>query len=175
MGVSMATDIAFAQGVLALLGGRPGRSKYFSRRSQQSSPACSAGDCAVYSSGIAIATLAVGIGVLLVLGILNLVGIRSTLVYSTLGVVVWVAFLQSGVHATIAGVLVALTVPARRRINEAGFVSRVRALLAHFEGSEITAARMLTDERQQSAIIELEEACEAVQAPLQKPEHQLNA
>jgi len=68
---------------------------------------------------------------------------------------------------------VALTVPARRRIDEAGFAGRVRTLLAHFEGGA-SAARMLTDERQQSAVIELEEACEAVQAPLQKLEHQLN-
>jgi NhaA family Na+:H+ antiporter len=112
---------------------------------------------------------------LLGLCLLNLLGIRATLVYIVLGLVVWGAFLQSGIHATMAGVLVALTVPARRRIDKADFVQRVRTLISHFEARETTSALMLTDERQQSAVLALEDACEAVQAPLQKLEHQLHA
>jgi NhaA family Na+:H+ antiporter len=127
-----------------------------------------------YSGGLNLAALGVGIGVLLVLGLFNFLGIRATLVYSVLGVVVWVAFLQSGIHATIAGVLVAFTVPARRRIDEAGFVHRVRELITRFDVRDTISAPMLTDEYHQTTVLELEDACEAVQAPLQKLEHQLH-
>jgi Na+:H+ antiporter, NhaA family len=175
-GVPMATDISFALGVLTLVGDRvPWTIKVFLTAVAVIDDLLAVLVIAIfYSGGLNLAALGVGIGVLLVLGFLNLLGVRTTFVYIALGLVIWVAFLQSGIHATVAGVLVALTVPARRRIDETRFAQRVRNLIAHFEGREATSARMLTDERQQSAVLELEGACEAVQAPLQKLEHQLH-
>ena len=88
----------------------------------------------------------------------NLLGIRTILVYGVLGIVVWLCFSQSGVHATIAGVLIAWTVPARNRIDAVNFQAR-RANPERFEASQARRAKMLTDETQQHAVIELEEAC----------------
>lgn len=176
-GVPMATDIAFALGCLALLGDRiPFGLKVFLTAVAIVDDLIAVLVIALfYSGGLHLEALAIGIGLLGLLMLSNLFGIRSILVYAVLGVLVWLAFLESGIHATIAGVLVALTIPARNRIDAPTFLRQAREILAHFEGDQPERAPMLTVESQQSAVIELEEICEHVQAPLQKIEHSLQS
>jgi len=85
-----------------------------------------------------------------------------------------VLYLAVGIVIIVVGVLVALTIPARHRIDAPTFVRRAHRLLHHLEAQEVAPSPMLTDEAQQSAVIELEELCEQVQAPLQKLEHTLH-
>lgn len=175
-GVPMATDIAFAIGVLALLGSRVP----FSLVIFVTAVAIVDDLIAVlvialfYSGGLNFTALLIGFGILAFLSAGNLFGIRNVLFYLFFGLFVWFAFLQSGVHATIAGVLVAWTVPARRLVDGPTFLARSRELLERFQGVEESHPRMITDEVQQSAVIELEDMCENVQAPLQKLEHSLH-
>ena len=175
-GVPMATDIAFALGCMALLGSRiPFALKIFLTAVAIVDDLIAVLVIAIfYSGGLNAAALGVGLVVLVALFGVNMFGIRAPIIYAVLGVVVWLAFLESGVHATIAGVLVALTIPARNRIDAPTFLARARAILDTFEQRDPEATPMLTDEQQQSAVIELEEACEHVQAPLQKMEHTLH-
>ena len=175
-GVPMATDIAFALGCLALLGSRvPFALKIFLTAVAIVDDLIAVLVIAVfYSGGLNLGALAIGVGVLLVLMLANLFGIRAPIIYAALGVLVWLAFLRSGVHATIAGVLIAFTIPARNRIDAPTFLGRAHGILGHFESSTAAPSRTLTDEVQQSAVIELEELCEQVQAPLQKIEHSLH-
>jgi NhaA family Na+:H+ antiporter len=174
--VPMATDIAFALGLLALLGSRvPFGLKVFLTAVAIVDDLVAVLVIALfYSSGINFAALGFGFGILGLLTLANLYGIRTIVPYFILGVLVWLAFLQSGIHATIAGVLVAWTVPARNRIDPAGFLQQARGILDEFEKSPLEPSRMLTDETQQHAVIHLEEVCEDVQAPLQKLEHSLH-
>jgi len=175
-GVPMATDIAFALGCLALLGDRvPVGLKVFLTAVAIVDDLMAVLVIAVfYAGGLHLVWLGVGLGVLLLLVLVNLFGIRSPLIYASLGVLVWLAFLHSGVHATIAGVLVAMTIPARRQIDAPTFLARVRGILRQFEESPSEGTQQHAVEVQQSAVIELEEVCEQVQAPLQKMEHALH-
>jgi Na+:H+ antiporter, NhaA family len=176
-GVPMATDIAFALGILALVGDRvPFGLRVFLTAVAIVDDLLAVLVIAIfYSGGINLMALGVGLIGLVVLAALNVLGVRALLVYALLGIVVWAAFLQSGVHATVAGVLVALTVPARRVINAPTFLARANALLAGFQAEAGRPdARMLTDQQQQDVVLELENTCEQVLAPLQKAEHGLH-
>jgi Na+:H+ antiporter, NhaA family len=175
-GVPMATDIAFALGCLALLGNRiPFALKIFLTAVAIVDDLIAVLVIAFfYSGGINMVALGLGFGVLGLLALANMFGIRSIIVYVALGLMVWVAFLESGVHATIAGVLIALTIPARNRIDAPTFTDRAHTIIHEFQQGELQPTPMLVNERQQSAVLELEALCEQVQAPLQKMEHSLH-
>jgi Na+:H+ antiporter, NhaA family len=175
-GIPMATDIAFTLGLLALLGKRvPFGLRVFLTAVAVVDDLIAILVIAVfYSSGISMVALGIGMGVLLLMFLANLLGIRYLIFYLVLGIVVWFAFLHSGIHATIAGVLIALTIPARNRIDPLPFLERARHLLDQFADSRLAPGQMLTDELQQSVVAQLEDACEQVQAPLQRLEHALH-
>lgn len=177
--VPMATDIAFTLGVLAILGRRvPLSLKVFLTAIAIADDLIAVLVIALfYSSQINFVALGCGLGLLALLALCNFLGVRRLLVYLGVGVVVWLAFLLSGVHETIAGVLVAWTIPARIRINPALFSAQAGALLEHFDPDlrpQQQIGPMLTDERQQSVISRLEELCEGVQSPLQRLEEGLH-
>jgi NhaA family Na+:H+ antiporter len=83
------------------------------------------------------------------------------------------AFLQSGVHATIAGVLLAMCIPVRTRIDTREFLDEGRRLLDEFDRAGVEGRNVLTNPGQQAVIQALEDACEHAQAPLQRMEHDL--
>jgi Na+:H+ antiporter, NhaA family len=112
-------------------------------------------------------------GVMLVLISANRLQVRRHLAYAVLGVALWIAVLLSGVHATIAGVLLAFTVPATTRIDGGGFVRRAEALVDSFAAADHPDDVRRSDARQ-AALSELEDAIEAVQTPLQRLEHSLH-
>jgi Na+:H+ antiporter, NhaA family len=175
-GVPMATDIAFALGVLALLGSRvPTGLKVFLTALAIADDIIAVLVIALfYTADLAIMALVVAAGFIVVLILANRIGIRRPLVYALLGIALWVAFIQSGVHATVAGVLLALTIPARARIDTGEFLVKARSSLEAFQRSGGEGASVLTNREHQSALHDLEVAAEGVQSPLQRLEHVLH-
>ncbi|HYI14674.1 MAG TPA: Na+/H+ antiporter NhaA [Thermomicrobiales bacterium] len=176
-GVPMATDIAFALGVLAILGSRvPIGLKVFLTALAIVDDILAVLVIAIfYSDSINLQYLLLGLAIIVVLLIANQAGIRQTVVYAVLGLVVWIAFIESGVHATVAGVLLAMTIPSRTRIDSDEFVERSRNAISNFEkATEYGGKNMLTNKGHLTALHELEVASDHAQAPMQKLEENLH-
>ena len=175
-GIPMATDIAFALGVLNLLGSRvPLALKVFLAAVAIVDDIGAVLVIAVfYSESIQWILVGAGFGILFVLGMLNRAGVRNPVFYIVPGIVLWVLFLKSGVHATVAGVLLAMLIPARGHLVPSEFAKEAHEALDVFDRSSTPGGeRTLMNEDQQSAVNSLEEACERVQMPLQRVEHSL--
>jgi NhaA family Na+:H+ antiporter len=175
-GVPMATDIAFVLGILALLGDRVplGLKVFLTALAIVDDIIAVLVVALFYTEAIDWTWLLAGVGVLVLLGCANRLGISRPLVYGLLGIGLWLAFIQSGVHATIAGVLLALTIPARTRIDTHAFLASAQQALDVFHRADPRPAGILTDHEQQSALQQLETATEHIQSPMQRLEHGLH-
>jgi Na+:H+ antiporter, NhaA family len=173
-GVPMATDIAFAVGVLALVGrGVPLSLKVFLLAVAIVDDLGAVLVIAIfYTSHVSIPALATAGAVLVGLIALNRLGVHRPLPYLVLGVVLWAATLLSGVHATIAGVLLAFTIPASRPIEEERYLAFARGQLDDFEKDVEVTPDQITP-RQSASLMGIEQASQAVQTTLARVEHPL--
>lgn len=167
-GIPMATDIAFVIGVMALFGERIplGLKVFLTALAIVDDIMAVLVIAFFYTSTIslpAVGAAAVFFGVLLGA---NRLGIRHVLFYALFGTLLWLAVLQSGIHATIAGVILAIAIPSRTELDALAFLRRSRVVLDHFETSANCEKSILNDEEQQIAIDALEDTCEKAQPPL---------
>lgn len=176
-GIPMATDIAFALGLLAMLGSRvPLNLKIFLTALAIADDLGAVMVIAIfYTESIDFTELLYAGFFLAVLIAANLAGVRRTVFYAIIGFAgVWIAFIYSGVHATIAGVLIALTIPARTKIGETDYIDKLSVYLHRFKNESPDTKSTLLTKKQVHLISEIEDLNKKAHTPLQKLEHALH-
>jgi NhaA family Na+:H+ antiporter len=172
-GIPMATDIAFVLAILTVFGSRiPLALKVFFTALAIADDLGAVAVIAVFYSG-EILWIALGVAavLLVILILLNRMGVRHPLPYALVGVGLWLAFLESGAHPTIAGVLLAMTIPARIEARAEAYVAQCTAALGGFQPGDLEEDQ---SRRQQAAAQTLEVIMERIQSPLQRLERALN-
>jgi NhaA family Na+:H+ antiporter len=170
--IAIATDIAFALGILALLGSRvPVWAKVFLTAVAVVDDLIAVVVIALfYTSNISLIALAVSGGAILLLMIMNWANIRSIALYLFVGLILWVAVLKSGVHATIAGVVLGFMIPATPHKNREGLLDTIEKGVNLFRSSLRTPDK----EDDETALHYLEDGIEKLESPLHKLEHKLH-
>lgn len=174
--VPMATDIAVALGVLTLLGDRiPLSLKVFlASLAIIDDLGAILVIGVVFTDDIRLTALAAAAIIFILLITANRLGIQRSPVYALLGIALWLAVHASGVHATVAGVLTAMAIPARAVINQRQFVSGVRSALNEFIASRRNSPDILNNPESASAIQSMKTHCANAETSLQRMETALH-
>jgi len=175
-GIPMATDIAFAIGALVLLAGRVPKAliTFLVALAIVDDLGAVVVIALFYTDQLVWEALLIATAMLGVLIAFNLIGIRQPLPYFLLGVLLWFALLKSGVHATLAGVLTAFTIPARPKYDPARFSGHVKELMARFDASHQPGKSIMTNDALRAVVQTLENGVHKVETPLQRLEHGLH-
>ncbi|MDF1642742.1 MAG: Na+/H+ antiporter NhaA [Pseudomonadales bacterium] len=175
-GIPMATDIAFALGALALLGNRVPKSllTFLVALAIVDDLGAVLVIALFYTDTINMVPLITAAVILLLLFAMNLGGIRRPLPYILLGTVLWVATLNSGIHATIAGILLAFTIPMQPKYDPKRFLSQANNIVDKIKDSYKDDTSVLTNGLLRTRIQALGEGVQRVQAPAQVLEHKMH-
>ncbi len=175
-GIPMATDIAFAIGALSLLGARIPKTliTFLIALAIVDDLGAVAVIAVFYTESIDMQALMLAVFWAGVLIVCNMVGIRRTFPYAVVGTLLWAAMLASGIHATIAGIVVAFTIPIRPKFEPLRFISKVEKLTVSMKKSIADNADIVHNNRFRSLVSSLGDGVAHVQAPAQRLEHQLH-
>ena len=175
-GIPMATDIAFAIGALVLLASRVPKAliTFLVALAIVDDLGAVIVIALFYTETIDWNMLAIAAGLLAILVTFNLGGIRRPLPYFLIGILLWLALLKSGVHATLAGVLTALTIPAKPKYDPDLFSQRVKDLIGRFDKTYKPGMSIMNNEEQRAIVQTLENGVKLVETPLQRLEHNMH-
>ncbi|MDE7396768.1 MAG: Na+/H+ antiporter NhaA, partial [Muribaculum sp.] len=176
--IPMATDIAFSLGIMAILGKRvPVSLKIFLTTLavvDDIGGIIVIASC--YSTNIELIFIVYALICLGVLLLGSILKIQSKIFYITIGIVVWYLFLNSGIHPTIAGVLVAFCIPATPVFAPKRYIQKIRKAIANFnaENDELLVRRSILNKDQMDWLKQVESASDKVISPLQDLEDSLH-
>ncbi|MBD3162148.1 MAG: Na+/H+ antiporter NhaA [Candidatus Eisenbacteria bacterium] len=175
-GVPMATDIAFAVGILSLLGRRvPLALKVFLLALAIADDIGAVLVIAIFYTGdIAREGLLVIVAAFGYMVLLNRLHVRSPILYLAGGLVMWFGFVKSGIHPTAGGVLAAIAIPARQRIDIDDFLSISKDALGELEEDRNRGSDVLPSRIQRQALSRLDRATDQVELPIRRLEGALH-
>jgi NhaA family Na+:H+ antiporter len=166
-GVPMATDIAFALGVLALLGNRvpPALKVFITALAIADDLGAIAVLAIFYTEQIIWIDVIISIAFLAIMYVLVRLNIRRIEFFAILVIGAWAAMLLSGIHATVAGILLAMIIPVRAEIKREEFLTTGYEKLDELAGGDLTTDSMIHDRQQMKSIIELHAASRRLRPP----------
>ncbi len=170
-GVPMATDIAFSLGVLGMVKGIPSELKVFLLTLAIADDIGAIMVIAFfYTNTLRVKALFIGAFILLIMYLLHRIGVTRVIAYVVLGCAFWVAILQSGIHATIAGVILGFMIPTDPRLSLEEFQEIGARMMVHFrhaqeEGDRAAMYRVLGS---------FDQLLEATEAASERATRQLN-
>ena len=178
-GVPIATDIAFALGGVALLGRKlpVGLRIFLSGFAIADDLGAVIIIALFYTKTIAAQYLVASGGCVLILIVANMLWIRWLPFYMVMGIITWACVMGSGIHATVAGVVVAMLVPARGKYNIISFVKKVQRIIdnmhtnRHIDGHWFS---IFIKPEHLNSVHAVENACHNVETPLQRLEYALH-
>lgn len=175
-GIPMATDIAFALGVLALLGNRVPKALlgFLIALAIVDDLGAVLVIAIFYTEQLNFMALGASGVILLLLVSLNLGGIRKPLPYVLLGLLLWFTVLKSGVHATLAGIFLAFIIPIRPKYNPERFLKRADQLLKEIGKNYHSEPNIIKNYRMRVKVRALANGIHRVQAPAQVLEHHMH-
>ena len=176
-GIPMATDIAFALGVILLLGKRvPLALKVFLVTLAVADDLGAIVVIAVFypsPEGLHVEYLGIALALIALLVVVNRLGVRNLGIYIGIGIVLWFCVHHGGIHATIAAVALAFCIPVKPKIESKEFIDIVSQMMQIFASKEKERTNILLNTEQMSAIDEVGREFVKVQNPLLRLEHAL--
>jgi NhaA family Na+:H+ antiporter len=174
--IPMATDIAFALGVLSLFGKRvPIALKVFLTALAIADDLLAVAVIAIfYTPDLNVGMLALAVITIGLMMLASRMGVRATWVYVLLAFIVWIDVLGSGVHATIAGVLVAMVIPVRPAIDPGEFMDTASSLLDKTRGEDNSLDALINDAERRNNLSQLVLTVEDAIPPATALEHRLH-
>lgn len=172
-GIPMATDIAFSLGILALLGSRVpvGLKVFLTALAIVDDIGAVLVIAIFYGKGLHHDSLLWAAGIYGFMWCANALGVRRMAFYGLSSVLLWYFVHHSGIHATVAGVLAAMTVPAQSRMNAPQFSGATRSLLDEFDQAADNDSETMLSDEQISVVERIERRVERVNTPLQMAIH----
>lgn len=176
-GIPMATDIAFALGVIAMLAGRVPKAlvAFLVALAIVDDLGAVLVIAVFYTEDISFPLLAIAFMLTLLLMLMNRSGIRRPIPYFIVATLLWLTLLDSGVHATIAGVITAFMIPTLPQYNTQAFSQQMRDALDDFDkAAKDSSGNLLRNHQQFEILNRLEQKIQGVATPLQRLEHHLH-
>ncbi len=174
-GIPMATDIAFAISALVLLGKRVSAAlvTFLVALAIVDDLGAVLVIAIFYTEQINLLPLGLAGLSFLIMIALNRVGIRMVLPYFVVGLFMWFFMLESGVHATIAGVIAALAIPSKPKYPPKDFTSHTKKLLDNYDAYPVCEDNHL-HEKQKAILINIKDSIDAIDSPAARLEHDLH-
>lgn len=175
-GIPMATDIAFAVGILSLLGSRIPKNLliFLVALAIVDDLGAVAVIALFYTNELNVSALIMAGLFTGVLISFNLGGIRRVLPYVLIGIFLWLAMLASGIHATVAGIVLAFTIPIRPKLNPEKLIEYIHDLADKMSDSFRKGPDIIRNHLFRSQVIALADGADYAQAPAQQLEHKLH-